>query len=28
VHPALAKFYQSLSDEQKERFNTLSPQQS
>jgi ABC-type transporter MlaC component len=28
VHPALTKFYQSLSDEQKERFNTLSPQQS
>jgi ABC-type transporter MlaC component len=28
VHPALAKFYQSLSDEQKQRFNTLGTQQS
>ena len=27
VHPALDKFYNSLSDEQKERFNQLGPQQ-
>jgi hypothetical protein len=28
VHPALAKFYGSLSDEQKERFNRLAPARS
>jgi len=27
VQPALARFYGSLSDEQKERFNRLSPSQ-
>jgi len=28
VQPALARFYGSLNDEQKERFNRLSPSQS